>query len=97
MIIPLMPALWLLIIPLILFGIAQGLNIPSLQTMLTNLAPVENRAAFMSLNGMVLRIGQTLGPIVMGFIFVVFGIAEVYYAGAVLAVLMFMLILLMIR
>jgi len=95
-IIPLVPYLWLLVLPLILFGTAQGLNIPSLQTMLTNLAPVENRAAFMSLNGMVLRIGQTLGPIIMGFVFVAFGIAGVYYAGAVFALLMFALILVMI-
>lgn len=97
LIIPLMPFVWLLIIPLILFGIAQGLNIPSLQTMLTNLAPVENRAAFMSLNGMVLRIGQTLGPIIMGLVFVAFGISGVYYAGAILALLLFLLILVMIK
>lgn len=95
--IPLIHFLWLLIIPLILFGIAQGLNIPSLQTMLTNLAPVENRAAFMSLNGMVLRLGQTLGPIIMGFVFGLSGIAGVYYAGAVFAIIMFLLILIMIR
>lgn len=92
-IIPLMPSLWLLIIPLILYGMAQGLNIPSLQTMLTNLAPVENRAAFMSLNGMVLRIGQTLGPILMGFVFTLSGITGVYFAGAAFAVLLFLLIL----
>ena len=94
--IPLLPFIWLLVIPLILFGIAQGLNIPSLQTMLTNLAPVENRAAFMSLNGMVLRIGQTLGPIIMGVIFVAFGISGVYFSGAILATLMFLLVLVII-
>ena len=97
LIIPLMPHLWLMIIPLIIFGIAHGLNIPSLQTMLTNLAPVENRAAFMSLNGMVLRLGQTLGPIIMGFVFTFSGIAGVFYAGAVFAIIMFLLILIMIR
>lgn len=95
-IIPLIPQLWLMIIPLILFGIGHGLNIPSLQTMLTNLAPVENRAAFMSLNGMVLRLGQTIGPLIMGFIFGLSGIAGVFYAGAAFALIMFMLILLMI-
>ncbi len=95
--IPLMPSIWMLILPLILFGVAQGLNIPSLQTMLTNLAPVENRAAFMSLNGMVLRLGQTLGPIVMGFIFGISGIAGVYFTGAVFALLMFILIFVMIK
>ena len=94
--IPLMSSLWLLLIPLVLFGIAQGLNIPSLQTMLTNLAPVENRAAFMSLNGMVLRLGQTIGPLIMGFVFTLAGIAGVYFAGAAFALLMFFLILIMI-
>ncbi len=94
--IPFMPSMWLLLIPLILFGTAQGLNIPSLQTMLTDLAPVENRAAFMSLNGMVLRLGQTIGPIIMGFVFALSGITGVYFAGAAFALLMFLLILLMI-
>lgn len=96
-IIPLTPQLWLMIIPLIFFGIGHGLNIPSLQTMLTNLAPVENRAAFMSLNGMVLRLGQTIGPLIMGLVFGFSGIVGVFYAGAAFALLMFVLILIMIR
>jgi MFS family permease len=91
-VIPFTPNLWMLLVPLILFGIAQGLNIPSLQTILTNLAPVENRAAFMSLNGMVLRIGQTLGPVIMGVIFGIFGITAVYLVGAAFALVMFVLI-----
>ncbi|MEJ2615479.1 MAG: MFS transporter [Ignavibacteriaceae bacterium] len=95
--IPLIPHLWLMIIPLIFFGIAQGLNIPSLQTMLTNLAPAENRAAFMSLNGMVLRLGQTIGPLIMGFVFVLSGMTGVFFAGAAFALLMFVLILIMIN
>lgn len=94
-IIPNVSYLWLLLFPLVLFGIAQGLNIPSLQTILTNLAPVENRAAFMSLNGMVLRLGQTLGPLIMGAVFGLSGITGVYYAGAAFALVMFVLILVM--
>ncbi len=94
--IPLMPSMWLLLIPLVLFGTAQGLNIPSLQTMLTNLAPIENRAAFMSLNGMVLRLGQTIGPLIMGFVFTLAGIAGVYFAGAAFALLMLVLIFVLI-
>ena len=95
--IPFIPYLWWLLIPLVLFGIAQGLNIPSLQTMLTNLAPVENRAAFMSLNGTVLRLGQTLGPVIMGLIFGLFGLTGVYATGAVFALFMFVLIWLMMK
>ncbi len=95
--IPLIQSMWMLLIPLVLFGIAQGLNVPSLMTMLTNLAPVQNRAAFMSLNGMVLRLGQTLGPIVMGFMFGIAGITGVYFASATFAFLMFILVYAMIK
>ena len=48
LLIPLFNSIWLMLIPLIFFGAAQGLNIPSLQTLLANLTPAENRAAFMS-------------------------------------------------
>ena len=95
--IPFVLSLWWLLFPLVLFGIAQGLNIPSLQTLLADLAPSENRAAFMSINGMVLRLGQTLGPLVMGLIFELWGISGVYFGGAFLAVIMFFLIVLMIK
>ena len=76
-----------LIIPV--YGIGQGLNMPALQTLLTGLAPIEYRAAFMSMNGMVLRLGQTLGPLVMGGIYVLGGINAAFYAGAVLSLTMF--------
>ena len=96
LIIPFISNLWLLVFPLVLFGIAQGLNIPSLQTMLTNLAPAENRAAFMSINGMVLRLGQTLGPILMGLAFIISGLSGVYIIGAIFAFMMFFLIIMII-
>jgi len=93
--IPLISSLWLLLVPLVIFGVAQGLNIPSLQTILANLAPEENRAAFMSLNGMVLRLGQTLGPVIMGVVFGMSGLMGVYFTAAAFAVVMFVLILIM--
>ncbi|MFZ6052948.1 MFS transporter [Halocola ammonii] len=92
-IIPYVSGLWFLLIPILIFGVAQGMNLPSFMTLLTGFAPLENRAAFMSINGMVLRVGQTLGPVVMGFFFNQFGIDSVYWIGAVLAVVMFFLIL----
>ena len=96
-IIPLLHHIWLMIVPLILFGVAQGLNIPSLQTLLSDLAPSANRAAFMSINGTVLRMGQTLGPLVMGIIFAMWGVPGVYFSGASLAVVMFILVAVMIK
>jgi len=87
--IPLAPSLQTLAIPIIVFGAANGLNIPSFLTMLTGFAPLEHRAAFMSLNGMLLRLGQTLGPVLAGIVVAVVGIAGSFYAGAVLAIVMF--------
>jgi len=89
--IPSTPKLWALLIPTVLFGIAHGLNLPSIQTLLATLAPMEHRAAFMSVNGMVLRFGQTIGPILMGLVFGMWGMSGVFYAAALFAILMFLL------
>lgn len=94
--IPSTPKLWALLIPTVLFGIAHGLNLPSIQTLLATLAPMKHRAAFMSVNGMVLRFGQTIGPILMGLVFGIWGMPGVFYAGAFLAILMFLLAVILI-
>jgi MFS family permease len=65
---------------------------PNIQTLLAALAPSENRGAFMSINGMVLRLGQTLGPVLMGIVLLGWGIQGVFYAGAVCSMAMFMLL-----
>jgi len=85
--IPMMSDWWMLFVPALLFGAAMGLNIPSLQTILAGLAPAERRAAFMSLNGMVLRLGQTLGPVVMGAMYGWGGSRAPFYGGMILAVI----------
>jgi sugar phosphate permease len=89
--IPLAPKLWVLAIPVLLLGVAQGLSIPNLQTLLAGLAPLEHRGAFMSINGMILRLGQTVGPPLMGTAFGLWGIDSTFYAAAAIAVAMFLL------
>jgi len=79
--------LYAFILPILIFGTAMALNIPSLQTVLANLAPDEQRGAFMSLNGMVLRIGQTLGPLIIGIGFSLGGLKGAYYLAAFVAVI----------
>jgi MFS family permease len=96
-IIPFMHNLWAFLIPIIIFGIAHGVNIPNIQTLLAGLAPMEYRAAFMSVNGMVLRLGQTLGPLLMGAMFGIWGISSVFYAGAGFAIVMCIVVVVMIR
>ena len=81
-IVPNVHNLYLFIAPVLLFGAAQALNIPSLQTVLANLAPDQQRGVFMSLNGMVLRIGQTLGPLVIGIGFAMGDLKGAYYLAA---------------
>jgi MFS family permease len=88
--IPFIPNLPLFLIPIFIYGIAHGLNFPCFQTLLAGLAPMEYRGAFMSINGMVLRLGQTLGPPLMGVIFSLWGAEGTFYSGACLSGLMFL-------
>ncbi|MCP8304984.1 MAG: MFS transporter [archaeon] len=96
-IIPSVSNLWVFLIPTTIFGIAHGINIPSIQTLLARLAPMEYRAAFMSINGMVLRLGQTLGPLLMGMVFVTGGIGSVFYAGVGFSIFTFILMVIMMK
>ena len=81
--IPLMPSLWLLLIPVLLLGIAQGINLPSILSMAAGLAPTEYRAAFMSINSSMIRWGQTGGPPIVGLLYVYGGptVAFAFTAG----------------
>lgn len=95
--VPFVSNIWLLLIPTVVFGVAQGINIPSLMALLAELAPREQRGALMSINGMVLRLGQTLGPLIMGAVFVVWGTGGTMYAGAGFALAMLMVVLASLR
>lgn len=80
--IPNIHGFYIIIIPILLFGTAQALNIPSLQTIIANLAPDNLRGIFMSINGMVLRLGQTIGTLVIGVGYSIGGLEGAYYFGA---------------
>jgi len=97
LVIPLLPGHWWVAFPVALFGVAQGLNYPVVMTLLAGLAPTEHRAIFMSVNGTVLRTGQTLGPIIMGGVFAVGGMAWVFYAATGICLGVFFTLPLMIR
>ena len=95
--IPLLPTIWLFPLPVMLFGFAQGINYPGVLSLLAGLAPTRNRAAFMSANGMVLRAGQTLGPVVTAGAFLWGGIEAVFLLSAVLSLALFLVIPLFLR
>jgi predicted MFS family arabinose efflux permease len=60
--------------------------------MLTGLAPVSKRAAVMAINGSLLRMGQTLGPLFMGVVYAGLGLNLVFYAGVALVAAMFIVL-----
>ncbi len=85
LLIPFVHNLWQLVLPILLFGLAHGANIPVIQALIAGEAPMRYRGVFMSFNGMVLRLGQTMGPLLMGAIYVLWGIGGIFYSGAILA------------
>ncbi|MFC1760423.1 MFS transporter, partial [Candidatus Neomarinimicrobiota bacterium] len=82
----------MLIIAISLFGLAHGFFIPNIQTVFVGMAPLSERAAFMSVNSMVLRIGQTLGPIVAALFYINQNIQPVFLLSAIIALLMIVII-----
>ncbi len=86
--VPFAPVTLALLVPAALLGFSFAITIPVVMTLLAGFAPDDRRAAFMSFNGTVLRIGQTLGPLVMTAVFAAAGFTAVYLAGAAIALAM---------
>lgn len=95
--VPFVPKLWMLFIPALVYGVAAAFAIPSITSLMAAFAPMNQRAAIMSLNGMVLRLGQTLGPLVMAAVYGLWAFKGVYLAGAFLALGMFTIAAIMIQ
>lgn len=85
--IPNISNIWFLIIPVALFGLAQGINIPSVLNLLTGHAPPDYRAAFLSVNWMVVRSAQSLGPYLLGLVYVYVNLSGTFYFSVGMAFL----------
>ena len=95
--IPFIENIWLLALPIMVFGFAQGINIPSILNLLTHQAPTEYRAAFLSINWTVLRSGQALGPFLLGLVYAAAGIGGTFFITAAAAFLMIGVAILLIK
>ncbi|MFW5851196.1 MAG: MFS transporter [Bacteroidota bacterium] len=95
--IPMSSQWWHLAFPLVCFGLAHGMLIPSIPNVLVTFAPISERAGFMSINGMILRIGQTVGPVFIGLFYLMGGINYVFIGGAIVALCMFLIAVYMIK
>lgn len=85
--IPFVDNIWLFAIPISLFGVAQGMNIPSIMNLLTGYAPKEFRAAFLSANWMVMRLGQAIGPYVLGLVYLYVSLEGTFYFASLTGIL----------
>jgi len=92
-----MKSYFLLFFPAILYGFANGINIPVVQTMISEYAPMEYRGAFMSINSMVLRLGQTIGPFLSGLVFASWHLEGVFFGTIFLIALTALLLTLLIK
>ncbi|REL24343.1 MFS transporter [Rhodohalobacter sp. SW132] len=83
---PLITNVWYMALPIAVFGVAQGINIPSLLNLLTGKAPSEFRAAFLAVNWVVIRAAQTIAPFLLGIVYLYTGIRGTFFftAGAAL-------------
>ncbi len=79
---------WLLILPMCLFGLAQGATLPSMTTLLSRMAPNRYRAGYMAMYGTLLRLGQTVGPLLAGGVHAWLSLDSVFLAASLLALAM---------
>lgn len=84
---PWAPSPWAVGAASLVSGVAQGLNQPALQTRLTELASDASRGVILSLNGMVLRLGQAVGPLLLGGALALGGLDAVFVAASGIALL----------
>jgi len=86
-IVPVSPAVWLCLAAALVFGFAHGLNLPCQSIIVAGAAPLENRAGLMAANGMMMYLGMTLGPLIMGGIFTLTSLNTTFFAAAVIALI----------
>lgn len=84
--IPFIETTWMFIIPIMIYGLAQGINIPGVLNLLTHQAPSDYRAAFLSVNWTLIRSGQALGPILLGLVYGFAGLNGAFYTAVGAAV-----------
>jgi ACDE family multidrug resistance protein len=81
------PNIWLFLLPVVVFGIAHGLILPSENVIAASVAPTENRAGFMAINSTMRTVGMTIAPLVVGLAFTLTGLDFTFIACGILALI----------
>jgi ACDE family multidrug resistance protein len=95
--IPLAPTVWAIVGITLLLGIAEGLYWPSNHVLLGQMAPLAHRAGFIALNDAVLKLGQTLGPLLIAGVYALGGVPGAFAAAAACAVAALVLTILLLK
>ena len=86
-IVPLINNIWLCLIPVALFGIGHGLNLPALMEIASKVTPLDHRAGFMAIQTTMIPLGMTLGAPLMGLIYSLANLDFVFYFGGIIALI----------
>jgi predicted MFS family arabinose efflux permease len=87
---PLAPGYWWVALAVGIFGVGQAWNYAVVLTLLAGEAPDEHRAVFMGVNGMVIRVGQASGPVIMAGVFAVGGMNQVFFTASGVCLVVFL-------
>jgi MFS transporter, ACDE family, multidrug resistance protein len=82
--------IWSIVILCSIMGIAQGLNMPTALTMITEYAPQQYRASVVSVFSLILRTGQGVGPVIFGVFYGVLGLHGLFNLAAILSTATFL-------
>jgi MFS family permease len=85
--IPLMPSLWMCLIPTVVFAIAHGLNLPSAALLASRVTLPEHRTGFIALQNTMVLLGMTVAPLVIGLAFTLTNLDFTFVISAVIALL----------
>jgi MFS transporter, ACDE family, multidrug resistance protein len=95
--IPLAGSLLMLAAATISMGLAEGLYWPANHLAIGSLSPSENRGGYITINDSILKIGQFIGPLIMGFAFLWWTASGTFYLSAALLLLTLVVLFLLLR
>lgn len=81
-------SLWMLLLPILFYGLGQGLAYPTIMSSLSSLAPSDGRGVLMAVNGTLLRLAQTIAPAICGVFFIWGDFGGVFTFGLLISVSM---------
>jgi ACDE family multidrug resistance protein len=96
-VIPISHQVWTIYAASLIFGAGMGMTVPSAQALITGLSPTSHRGAMSAIYGAVVRLGQTVGPVIAAYIWSATSPKVFYLTGAGACFLMTLLFLIPVK